>query len=532
MIGALLLTVAVQAPQAAAAGAAIRGRVTNAESRPLAGVLVRLQRTGDGSGPEPPPVRVDDSGVFEATNIPPGDYTLFATRTGYQPGRYPERVGQTIGPLSLGPGETKDRITIVLRRFGAIAGRILDRNGDPVEGVLVSALLIPPRALRGQRAAAGTAPARSTNDLGEFRVYNVPPGDYFVVASAAPVNGLERAILPGHGRTFFPGSASAADAQVVHVAGSDTVAGIDFALAPARLATVAGQMLSSTGQAFQGGIQMHLSHRSGVDLGAVGAYTYPDGRFEFRSVSPGEYVIESQNNNERALQYVSVDGTDVTGVVVQTQKGSTIEGRLVFEGNTPPARIAGELLATTLEPDSVAVQYRTSIRPDGTFQLTNVFGARLLRFSGNLSGWTVKQILAAGNDVTDSFVLFGSAGQSLKDVQIVLIDQSTRLSGTVADWRGNPPAGGTVIVFADDSAKWTPITRFVRTASVQSDGTFSTAGLPSGGYFVAAVTTLPDGGLVEAIREPEFLEPLSREAAHVVLNERQSVGVSLHIVKH
>jgi len=533
MIAALLLAVAVQSPQPASLqGATVRGRVTNAEGRPLAGVLVRLQRAGDRS--EPPPVHVDDSGVFEATNIPPGDYGLFASRTGYQSAGYPERAGQTRGTLlSLGPGETKDRITIVLRRAGAIAGRIVDRNGDPVEGVLVSVLLIPPRALRSRRAAmaAAFAPARRTNDLGEFRVYNVLPGDYFVVASAVPVNGLGGVILPGHGATFFPGAAAVEGAQVVHVAGSETVAGIDFALAPARLATVAGQMLSSAGQPFQGGIHMRLSRRSGVDLGSVGAYTYPDGRFEFRNVSPGEYVIESQNNNERAFQYVSVDGADVTGVVVQTHNGSTIDGRLVFDGNSPPSRISGEILATTLDPDFEGAQQRVPVRADGTFQVTGVFGPRQLRYLGGASGWTVRQILAAGNDITDSFVPFGSAAQSLKDVQIVLTDQLTTITGTSTDRRGNPQISGAIVVFSDDPQKWTSLTRYVRTARVSRDGTFSLTGMPPGGYYIAAVTALPENGLVEALFEPDFLEPLSRDAKHIVVSESQPVSVSVRVAE-
>jgi protocatechuate 3,4-dioxygenase beta subunit len=527
MIAALLFAIAVQAPQTAAVpGATIRGRVTNAEGRPLAGVLMHLQRVND--GPSPPVVQVDDSGAFEAANVPPGDYILFATRGGYQSGRYPERAGQTPGVLSLGPGETKDRITIVMRRLGAISGRIVDRNGDPVEGVLVSALSVLPRALRSYLAATATgAAARRTNDQGEFRIYNVPPGDYFVVASAAPVNGLGRAILPGHGSTFFPGAVSPADAQVVHVTGSETAAGIDFTLAPVRLATVAGLMMSSAGQPFQGAIQLRLSRRSGVDLGSVGAYTYPEGRFEFRNVSPGDYVIESQNNKERVFQHVSVEGADVTGVVVQTQIGSTIEGRLVFGGNAPPARINGDVFAAPLDPDLVSTQQRVPVRPDGTFQLSGVFGPQLLRFVGRMSGWAVKQILAAGSDVTDSFVAIGAA-QSLKDVQIVMTDQVTKLSGTSTDRRGNPQSSGAVVVFSDDPQKWTTLlTRYVQTARPARDGTFSLTSLPPGGYYVAAVATLPEG----ASFDPDFLEPLSHDAKHVILNDAQAVNVAVHVVE-
>ena len=534
MIAAVVFAVGLQALQTATQPpGTLRGRVTNAEGRPLSRAGVLVQRIGERY--EPRGVRADETGLFEITNIPAGEYMLFVSRSGYQTTRFPERTGQTFPSILLAPGETTKRINVVLRRLGAIEGRIVDQNGDPVEGALVSALFIPPHVLRNQRAAtsAPMSPPRRTNDLGQFRIYGLSGGDFYVVAGAQSVNGLAQPLLPGHSTTFFPGVSNPADAQVVHVAPSETVNGVDFVLARGRMATVSGQMLSAAGESFQGAIQLHLRRRSGVDLGSVGAFTYPDGRFEFRNVSPGEYVIETRRNDERGYQSVTVNGADVSGLIVQTQSGSTVAGRLVFEGNAPPdGRRAGEFVAYSLDPDvSTGGAPRTGVRPDSTFELTKLFGSRLLRFSGPPTGWTVKQILAGGADVTDTFLPFGSAGQSLKDVEVVLTDQLTKISGTVLNRLGNPQTAGPVIVFSDDPNKWTPLTRFVTNATPDKDGSFSITGLPPGSYFVAGVDTFPGGGIAEAVRDPEFLEPLSRSAKHVILTEGHAVAVTLRVIE-
>src|SRR4029077_5967412 len=71
----------------------------------------------------------------------------------------------------------------------------------------------------------------------------------------------------------------------------------------------------------------------------------PDGSFEFRNVAPGEYVIQAAMGRptltaegEFAAQYVVVNGTDIDGLVLRTSPGSSISGRMTFDGDNPPTR--------------------------------------------------------------------------------------------------------------------------------------------------------------------------------------------------
>src|SRR3954467_3390487 len=69
-------------------GGTIRGRVIAAATRqPLHRVRITL-RTPDPASPSPVPAT---PGPFELTNIPPGAYTLSASRGGYLPIQYGQR---------------------------------------------------------------------------------------------------------------------------------------------------------------------------------------------------------------------------------------------------------------------------------------------------------------------------------------------------------------------------------------------------------------------------------------------------------
>jgi len=64
-----------------------------------------------------------------------------------------------------------------------ISGRVLDSNGEPVPGVTVQALRSSYDAT-GKRTLQPVASDR-TNDLGEYRIYWINAGRYFVSANAA-----------------------------------------------------------------------------------------------------------------------------------------------------------------------------------------------------------------------------------------------------------------------------------------------------------------------------------------------------------
>ena len=119
-----------------------------------------------------------------------------------------------------------------------------------------------------------------------------------------------------------------------------------------------------------------------------------DGRFAFPNATPGERNIQASrggdgpnDEGESAAQFVTVGNTDVTGLTVQLSRGSTLKGRITFEGNpSPEAYFSLDLQAVPVDmdrtPQNLEAPASTRIRPAGSFAMAGLRGQRVLRLSG------------------------------------------------------------------------------------------------------------------------------------------------------
>ena len=120
-------------------------------------------------------------GQFVFQNLDPGTYRLSATRNGYVRSEYGARSPNRPGlPITLTPGQKMTQLVIPLMTAGTITGRVYDRDGEPLANVTVQALKYSYQD--GQRVLNPTQLAR-TNDLGEYRLFWLNPGQYFVSAT-------------------------------------------------------------------------------------------------------------------------------------------------------------------------------------------------------------------------------------------------------------------------------------------------------------------------------------------------------------
>jgi hypothetical protein len=107
-----------------------------------------------------------------------------------------------------------------------------------------------------------------------------------------------------------------------------------------------------------------------------------------------------------------------------------------------------------------------------------------------------------------------------------MVTRQTEIGGIVAERRGLPIPGTTVVVFAEDRRRWTlPLTRFVRTAVSNADGRYAIAGLPAGRYYAAAIPAVIEGKLTE----PDDLEGLVPRASRFSLGEGERRTLDLRI---
>ena len=115
-----------------------------------------------------------------------------------------------------------------------ITGRITDEFGDPITDVQVQALRF--QSVNGERQLVTAGRTARTDDLGQYRIFGLMPGEYVVHASLRemPPGVREGSVEPtGYPGTFFPGVADASQAQTVSVTIGQELSAIGFPLVPA-----------------------------------------------------------------------------------------------------------------------------------------------------------------------------------------------------------------------------------------------------------------------------------------------------------
>src|SRR5215471_1865779 len=129
-------------------------------------------------------------GRFSFQNLDAGPYRLSATRSGFVRMEYGARTPNRPGlPINLSPGQRLTDVVLQIMPAGTISGRVFDRDGEPMANVNVEALKYSYQ--EGQRVLNVVQTVR-TNDLGEYRLYWMQPGSYFV--SATPPEGQRGAL--------------------------------------------------------------------------------------------------------------------------------------------------------------------------------------------------------------------------------------------------------------------------------------------------------------------------------------------------
>ena len=117
----------------------------------------------------------------------PGEYRVVAMRSGYVTGEFGRRWPNGVGlPLTLAAGQAVGTIQIAMTPTAAISGRIRDRFDQPIGNVEVQALKATYQD--GRRALTKVASVQS-DDRGEYRLFWLPPGRYYLSARHPDIGG-------------------------------------------------------------------------------------------------------------------------------------------------------------------------------------------------------------------------------------------------------------------------------------------------------------------------------------------------------
>jgi len=540
---------------------ALKGRVIDAASAaPVARARVRIQ---GGGGPRPS-TWTDSAGRFAFTSLPAGPYSLVVEKSTYMAGRYPE-AGRTIRsnlkPLALTEGEILDNVTVMMYHGGSISGRVVDAHGDPVEAARVGVMrLVSGRSPLSQNQS-------STNDLGEFRLARLEPGNYilFVSPQRNEMFRSEEPFIAGGLAdqppalplpTYFPSALSIDQAQPIAVARGESITGVEVALSEGYTGTITGSVVTSDGQPVTNGYVSSRMIMKGAPEGvsdAGGAGLRSDGTFRMQ-LPPGDYSIEARMNQQQVpgqpyrvdaersgVARVSVAPSSVENVTIVVGRGATASGRIVFEGATPAPPIPKQPIYLPFYNASgqTCRGGQPQVAADWTFRMEGLTGTCSGVQTTVFGKWTLKAVMHGGENLLERLVTF-EPGQNLSDVQLIFTDKRTELTFQVSDERGQLTRDYVAIVFPVEKARWTEGFRYVRTYApvsqevwalrMASMGSAANAlpptaleqmgrelllGLPAGDYYVVAVDDIE----AEASRDPRVLEQLMSSATRVTVSD-------------
>ena len=484
-------------------------------------------------------------GAFRIENIVPGRYHLFTERTGLldtdkQRGRTEGRI------LTLTAGQEVNDIHLRLLAAAVIRGLVTDEDGDPLANVEVTALRQTFVAGHNHWEQAG---AERTNDLGEYRIANLPSGNIYLSVSPPPdfktliesggagareATAPEKPAPPTYQTTYYPGTTDRGQASPIQLhAGDDFPA--DFSLVPHPSVTVRGSVVNVPARATA---SIMLQSRD-FSMVLNGAEMHKDGSFVIRDVSPGNYTIlasvEGSAVPMTARQALQVGSTNVDGLRLSPQPGASVHGHLRFESKNP-VRIDPERIFLTLqmvdaaEENESAPVFRenfsnvTHVAADGSFQWTDVpAGNYYVQIVGDglTSGeWFMKSVLSGGRDVNDSGVSINGG-----DVVLDLVASANGgvAEGVVVNDKGEPVSNA-IVVAVPEARMRGRVDRFGKTVSDQT-GRFNLRGLRPGDYALFAWESVEG----EAYFNPEFLKSFEGQgrSLHVSEGERKSVQLQV-----
>ncbi|OYW04782.1 MAG: hypothetical protein B7X11_02570, partial [Acidobacteria bacterium 37-65-4] len=459
-------------------------------------------------------------------------FVVTATKTGFAArafGETPPAVPPSY--IELKNGEKKEDIDIQLVPHNFITGTLLDEDGTPFAGALVEAL----RALydNGQRKFV-TAADSISDDRGQFRLFGLPPGQYFVTAFDPAYSRVgDQLGQLFYGPTFYPGTPFQDDAVRVTLDPGVPVQGLKFKLQIIRPARITGKLIVTGLQLLAGAVNIGPSRNSrSASFATSEADIKPDGVFQFANILAERYIIRARGEVERqglshfGLWTQPVEGVDISGVEIVLSKGALVSGRVTWDGksNRPPADQSGIRVRAPLSDGSTFGDALTgTIGLDRSFFLRGVMAGRhYIRVEGLPEPWRLKQVLWRGADVTD-IPLDLDYGQTYDGIDVILTDTYTTLSGLAAVNAGDLPQGYAVIAFPSNTLNWQPSSRFIKITYLDDHGRFMFRGLPPAEYFVALTRAADESDLAS----DALLDRLSQNAVTIWLREGDRKSISL-----
>ena len=508
--------------------------VSKVDEAPLKGATVHLQTDEDHAHTIAAKSGAD--GRFELKNVPAGQYHISVSRNGYFRVEYGQnKPGQPGAVFSLRPGERKTDLLFRLGRAGVITGRVFNEDGEPMPGVMISAMRSTYENGRAELQQIGNA---DSNDLGEYRIFGLVPGRYYISAensawdhvvgdrefSGEAKNSGEK----GYTKIYFPNAADPGKASLVTVKEGEEIPAIDFLMKEITVYRIRGKLVNLVSK--QGHRPSYVSgyrrNERNDWMGLRDTPPGPDGSFEIGEVPPGEYTIVGMvfddNRGYIAQQDVDVTSADVDGVILAVGPGVTIPGTIIWEGK-PDAKddeIRVDLRSEQRERSFGANahveenwQFTLKDTPDGEYKV-QVFG-----LSKNCY---IKEVRLGQTLLSDTELRVKGAGGNL---EITVSSRGAEVDGSVVTNENMPATGVWVVAVPEEEKR--KYTRLYKAIMTDQYGHYELHGLAPGKYKLFSW----EGVKANEWEDPDFRKQYEDKGESVEVNDGDKKTAQLNVIQ-
>jgi hypothetical protein len=504
-----------------------------------------------------PPALTDAQGHFAFNDVRPGTYKLKFAGNGYALQTYGQRSSAGTGvPLAVASGQSRNDIVVRMSQVGAVGGRVADTQGHPAAGVPVQ-LLGFAYDETGARSVQRITAAK-TDDRGQFRMFNLSPGRYYLNAGnpVGPDNELDRRLNSDIGVTtspinriperyaqsYYPGTPEVRAATPIDVLPGTEVTGIDIVLRSQQFFRVKGFVIDPRSGQTPRDVLFTLRLQNGdpflIDNGQS-FYNGTDGTFELRNVAPGAYIVSAlsldsqagqrtapggSSGPPRAFAMLTVANTDIEGLQLRVGTPLAVAGAVRVDpaANVPAPDFT--FIRVVLRPvagsNSATNQKTQAASPDGTFRINDLWpGEYQVLTTGLPAGFYLKEVRLGELDLTNNPWRYN--GTDAGTMSLVISPNTGTLDGVVSDAQGRPLAGARVVLIPERNRGRTDL---FRPAVTDPNGHFSLAGVAPGDYKLAAWESIEPF----AFFDPELLKQADDAAkpVRVMESSKQTINVS------
>ncbi len=522
----------------------ITGHVYRADTNePVSKAMINLTPIGSGGRgvpvtASPQSTRTDATGAYTFTTVTPGNYFVVAQHSGFINGFFMRTVnGASPETVAVQAGEAVSKIDVRLLAAAVISGTVLDEDNQPLEGAQVSAVRL--RYQKGGQQTEQPLKSVTADDQGNFRLYGLPEGNYFVRVDNRNMN-------MGSGDSnfrsaYYPGTPNIESAQRLKATGGAETSGVRFAIGTQSTFTISGTVIDTSDSPGQRRYMVTAMRTSEGETIGLSNQATNDSSFTIHGVPSGDYLLTARsltpptpvqiagpNGSVQVSQRIN-SGTAMvrvaeadTRVNIPINGMAEVDGKIVIE-NSNGQSVSGIRITLQSQTSAAGIGNASSnagTDQNGGFKIQNVLTGSYLFSVAGRNDMYLKQAACSGRDYTYQPLTIDS-GLTIADCTLTLAMDTAVMSGQVLD--SNKPVPDLVVIAIPQSLGLRRIPRYTVTGNTDANGTFKISGMIPGDYLVFAVPKDDE----QSYFQIDFADRNQRDAERVSVNSGDTKTVAL-----